>query len=87
MMQQIPEKERKFIVDEKVLYHDLAKELWYNRKLEPKWKELYQIVAVLLNKSYKIADQRGVLQISINEDRLKLYNCQSLKSIIIIENI
>ncbi len=57
MTQQTPEKERRFIVNEKVLYHDSAKELWYSGKLEPKWKGPYQIVTVLLNESYKIADQ------------------------------
>ncbi len=46
---------------EEVLCHDSAKELWYSRKLELKWKGLYQIAAVLLNRSYKIADQGGVL--------------------------
>ncbi len=66
MMQQIPEKERRFIVGEEVLCRDLAKESWYSGKLAPKWKGPYQIAAVLLNGSYKIANQRGVLRISIN---------------------
>ncbi len=74
MMQQILEKERRFIVGEEVLCHDLAKESWYSEKLELKWKGSYQIATVLLNGSYKIADQRGVLQMPVNEDRLKLYN-------------
>src|SRR6266540_3804102 len=57
MIQQTPGKERRFIVGEEVLCRDSAKESWYSRKLEPKWKGLYQIVTVLLNGSYKIADQ------------------------------
>ncbi len=61
MMQQASEKERRFIVDKKVLYRNSAKKSWYNEKLEPKWKGPYQIAAILLNRSYKIADQRGVL--------------------------
>ncbi len=48
-------------MDEKVLCYNLAKKLWYSRKLELKQKESYQIAAILLNESYKIANQRGVL--------------------------
>src|SRR6266540_1649097 len=61
MIQQTPRKERRFIVGEEVLCHDSAKESWYSEKLEPKWKGPYQIATVLLNGSYKIADQGGVL--------------------------
>ncbi len=70
-----------------VLCCDSAKESWYSRKLEPKWKGPYQIAAVLLNGSYKIADQGGVLRIPVNEDRLKPYNWRSLELIVVIENI
>jgi len=70
-----------------VLCHDSAKELWYSRKLESKWKEPYQIAIVLLNESYKIADQGGVLQTPVNGNRLKLYNHRSLELIVMIENI
>ncbi len=87
MIQQTSGKKRRFILDEEVLYHDLAKESWYNGKLEPKWKGSYQIAVVLLNGSYKIADQGGVLRTSINGDRLKPYNHRSLELIVIIENI
>ncbi len=61
MIQQMPEKEKRFIVGEKVLCHDSAKESWYSEKLEPKQKGSYQIAVILLNGSYKIADQEGVL--------------------------
>ena len=74
MMRQTPEKERRFILGEEVLCRDSAKESWYSRKLELKWKRPYQITAVLLNGSYKIADQGGVLRTLVNGDRLKLYN-------------
>ncbi len=87
MTQQTPEKKRRFIVGEEVLCCDLTKESWYSGKLELKWKGPYQIVAVLLNGSYKIADQGGVLRTPINGDRLKPYNRRSLELIIIIENI
>ncbi len=87
MIQQTPGKERRFIVDEEVLCRDSAKKSWYSGKLEPKWKGPYQIAAVLLNGSYKIADQGGVLRTPVNGDRLKLYNWRSLELIVIIENI
>src|SRR6266498_4978976 len=87
MVQQTSGKERKFIVGEEVLCRDLAKESWYSGKLEPKWKGPYQIAAVLLNGSYKIANQRGVLRTPVNGDRLKSYNQRSLEPIVVIENI
>ena|SRR6266540_5587482 len=58
MIQQTPEKERRFIVGKEILCRDSAKELWYSGKLEPKWKGSYQIAMVFLNGSYKIADQK-----------------------------
>ncbi len=61
MIQQTSGKERRFLLDEEVLCRDLAKESWYSGKLEPKWKGFYQIAVVLLNGSYKIADQGRVL--------------------------
>ena len=87
MMQQTPGKERRFIVGEEMLCHDSAKESWYSEKLESKWKGPYQIATVLLNRSYKITNQGGVLRTLINGNRLKPYNCRSLKLIVVIENI
>ncbi len=87
MMQKTPGKKRRFIIGEEVLCHDSAKESWYSEKLELKWKRPYQIVAVLLNGFYKIADQRGMLWTPVNGDRLKPYNHRSLELIVIIENV
>src|SRR6266542_2373630 len=87
MTQQTPGKERKFIVSEEVLCRDSVKESWYSGKLEPKWKGPYQIAAVLLNGSYKIADQGGVLRTPVNGDKLKPYNQRLLELIVMIENI
>ena len=70
-----------------VLCRDLAKKSWYSEKLESKWKELYQIAATLLNGSYKIADQEGVLRMPVNRNKLKPYNQWSLKLIVVIESI
>ncbi len=36
MMQQTSKKKRRFIIGEKMLYHDLAKKSWYNEKLKLK---------------------------------------------------
>ena len=72
---------------EEVLCRNSAKESWYSEKLEPKWKGPYQIAAVLLNGSYKIADQASVLRTPVNGDRLKPYNQRSLELIVMIENI
>ena len=74
MMQQTLEKERRFIMGEKVLCYNSAKKLWYSKKLELKWKGPYQIAVVLLNGSYKIANQGGVLRTPVNGNRLKPYN-------------
>ena len=87
MTQQTPEKERRFIVGKEVLCCDSAKESWYSGKLEPKWKGPYQIMMVLLNGFYKIADQGGILRTPVNGDRLKPYNHRSLGLIVIIKSI
>src|SRR6266496_2427856 len=67
-------KEKLFYIGEEVLYHDAAKKKHYSGKLEEKWKGLYTINAILLNESYKIADQYGVLRTLVNGDRLKRYD-------------
>ena len=43
------------------------------------------INAILLNRSYKIADQYGVLHIFVNSDHLKRYDQWNLKLIVVIE--
>ncbi len=44
----------------------------------------YIIVAILLNEAYKIANQEGVLYMSVNGDQLKLYNWRFLEPIVMI---
>src|SRR6266498_3975488 len=78
-------KEKLFYIGEEVLYHDAAREKHYSGKLEEKWKGLYTINTILLNGSYKIADQYGVLCILVNGDHLKKYDQRNLKLIILIE--
>src|SRR6266498_3466192 len=85
MMENDPKKEKLFYIGEEVLYHDAAKEKQYSGKLEEKWKGPYTINAILLNGSYKIADQYGVLRTPINGDRLKRYDRQNLEPIVVIE--
>ncbi len=66
--------EKLFQIGEEVLYHDAAKEKYYSSKLEEKWKGLYTINAILLNRLYKIANQYGMLCILVNGDHLKRYD-------------
>ncbi len=74
MIENDPKKEKLFHIEKEVLYHDIAKEKHYSDKLEEKWKGLYTINAILLNGSYKIADQYRVLRTPVNGDRLKKYD-------------
>ncbi len=74
MIENDHKKEKLFHIGEEVLYHDVAKEKYYSSKLEEKWKGPYTINAILLNRSYKIADQYGVLHTPVNGDRLKRYD-------------
>ena len=74
MIENNPKKEKLFYIGEEVLYYNIAKEKYYSDKLEEKWKGPYIINAILLNGSYKIADQYGVLRTPINGDRLKRYD-------------
>ena len=67
-------KEKLFQIGKEVLYHDAAKEKYYSGKLEEKWKGLYTINVILLNRSYKIADQYRVLRILVNGNHLKRYD-------------
>src|SRR6266498_1242478 len=85
MMENNPKKEKLFQIREEVLYHDAVKEKYYSGKLEEKWKGPYTINAILLNGSYKIADQYGVLRIPVNGDRLKRYDRRNLEPIVVIE--
>ncbi len=74
MIENDSKKEKLFYIGKEVLYHDAAKEKHYSSKLEKKWKGLYMINAILLNRSYKIADQYGVLRTLVNGDCLKRYD-------------
>ena len=85
MIENNPKKEKLFQIEEKVLYHDAIKEKHYSGKLEEKWKGPYTINTILLNGSYKITDQYGVLRIPVNGDRLKKYDQQNLELIVVIE--
>ncbi|SRR6266542_1426098 len=85
MIENDPKKEKLFYIGKEVFYHDTTKEKHYSGKLEEKWKGLYMINAILLNGSYKIADQYGVLRTPVNSDRLKKYDRRNLKLIVLIE--
>src|SRR6266498_1394173 len=85
MIENDSKKEKLFYIGEEVFYHDAIKEKHYSNKLKEKWKGPYTINAILLNGSYKIADQYGVLRIPINSDRLKRYDQRNLEPIVVIE--
>ncbi len=74
MIENAYKKEKLFHIGKEVLYHDVIKEKHYSGKLEKKWKGPYTINAILLNGSYKIADQYRVLHIPVNGDHLKRYD-------------
>ena len=49
-------------------------------------KGLYEVVAILGNRTYKLADERETLKASINGDLLRLYkNYEFLESIVVID--
>src|SRR6266496_869834 len=85
MIENNPKKEKLFYIGKEVLYHDATKEKHYSGKLKEKWKGPYTINAILLNGSYKIANQYGVLRTPVNGDHLKRYDQQNLKPIVVIE--
>ncbi len=85
MMKNDSKKEKLFQIGEEVLYHDATKKKYYSGKLEKKWKGLYTINVILLNGSYKIADQYEVLYTPINGDCLKRYDRWKLELIVVIE--
>ena len=55
-------------------------------KFVPRHKGPYEIVAILGNSTYKLADERGILKAPINRDLLKLYKSyEFMKSIVVID--
>src|SRR6266498_5833897 len=85
MIENDPKKEKLFYIGKEVLYHDAVKEKQYSSKLEEKWKGPYTINVILLNGSYKIADQYRVLHTPVNGNYLKKYDRQNLEPIVVIE--
>jgi len=64
-----------FMIGDKVLYYDAAREKQWSGKLEDKWKGPYYIHDVLLNGSYKIKEIDGrILKTPVNGEWLKKYN-------------
>ena len=59
---------------------------WIQGKFVSQRKGLYEVVAILGNETYKLADERGILKAPINGDLLKLYkNYEFLEPIVIID--
>ncbi len=59
---------------------------WTQGKFVPQRKGLYEIVAILENSTYKLADKHGTLKALINGDLLKLYKGYDfLEPIVVID--
>ena len=59
---------------------------WTQGKFVPRHKGSYEIVAILENGTYKLADEYGTLKAPINRDLLKLYKSyEFMKPIVIID--
>ena len=55
-------------------------------KFVPRRKGPYEVVAILGNGTYKLADERGILKAPINRDLLKLYKgYEFLEPIVVID--
>ena len=55
-------------------------------KFVPQHKGPYEVVAILGNGTYKLADERGILKALINGDLLKLYKgYEFLEPIVVID--
>src|SRR6266545_2730063 len=55
-------------------------------KFVPQRKGPYEVVAILENRTYKLADERGTLKAPINGDLLKLYkDYEFLEPIVVID--
>ncbi len=59
---------------------------WTQGKFISSHKGLYEIVAILENDTYKLADECRTLKVPINRDLLKLYKSyEFLESIVVID--
>jgi len=52
----------------------------------PRCRGLFEIVAILENGTYKLADKRETLKALINKDLLKLYKSYEFMKLIVIIN-
>ena len=55
-------------------------------KFVPRHKGSYEIVAILENSIYKLADEHGILKVPINGDLLKFYKGYNFLELIIVIN-
>ncbi len=53
-------------------------------KFVPRRKGPYEMVAILGNSTYKLADERGILKAPINKDLLKLYKGYDFLELIVV---
>jgi len=55
-------------------------------KFVPRRKGLYEVVVILENSTYKLADERETLKAPINEDLLKFYKSYEFMKLIVVIN-
>ncbi len=69
--------QRSFQKGELVWYFDKVAAMRHNTKFQPKWKEPYQITAVLNKGAYRLSIDGKELKATINGNLLKLYHDRS----------
>ena len=75
-----------FKLEEQVL---LKKETFtpWKKGLELKWEGPFEIAEILLHKTYRLRDYRGIQAKAVNKDQLKPYKDRTyLQPIVVIEN-
>ncbi len=69
--------QRNFQKGELVWYFDKVAAMRHDTKFQPKWKEPYQITAVLNKGAYRLSIDGKELKATINGNLLKLYHDRS----------
>ncbi len=77
-------KTQEFQKEDLVWYFDKPAAMWHDTKLQPKWKDSYQISAVLDKGVYRLILDEKELRSTVNGNLLKMYYDRSAWKLIII---
>ena len=77
-------KTQEFQKGELVWYFDKPAAMWHDTKFQPKWKDLYQISAVLDKEAYRLTLDGKELRSTVNGNLLKPYHDRSTWELIVI---